>query len=64
MQYIDKISIENNLNVVELVHELREGFSTPPIVPNRLHYSIENSNKHNENTLLIMPAWNPGKQLE
>lgn len=63
MDYIDKIAIEKHLNYLELVDALRDGFSAPPIVPSRLHYSIENPTDNTENTLLIMPAWNPGKQI-
>lgn len=62
MDYIDKISIENNLDYLGLVDALRHGFREPPVVPSRLHYSVDNPN-HTENTLLIMPAWNPGKQI-
>jgi len=63
MDYINNISIESNLNYLELIDALRDGFCKPPIVPSRLHYSIDNLAKRNENTLLIMPAWYPGKQM-
>jgi len=63
VNYINNISIEKNLNYLELIDALRNGFCKPPIVPSRLHYSIDNPAKHNENTLLIMSAWNPGQQI-
>ena len=63
MIYIDKITIEKHLNYIELVDALRIGFREPPFVPSRLHYAIKNPANHTENTLLIMPAWNPGKQI-
>ncbi len=63
MQYFDKNKIEELLSYDDLINVIDNGFVTPPNVPPRLHYGINNSTTNIENTLLIMPAWQEEKQI-
>lgn len=64
MQFLDHDKIEQRLNYTDLIAALKKGFHTPPTVPTRLHYHYDNGQqKQQDNTLLLMPAWQEGEQL-
>lgn len=55
--------IESNTSFVELIERLKEAFSSNNIiVPQRHHHDFPNSKSETDTTLLLMPAWNPGKE--
>ncbi|SHG86438.1 ornithine cyclodeaminase family protein [Flagellimonas flava] len=55
--------IEQETNFGELVELLREGFATREyVIPQRSHHNFPNPKTNKESTLLMMPAWNPGKE--
>ena len=59
---IDASFIENNTSFKELIRSLRLAFaSRNTIVPMRHHHEFPNPKVSEDSTLLIMPAWNPGK---
>lgn len=60
--YIDSDFIESNTSFSELISLLKEGFSfNDTLVPDRHHHDFPNPKVSQDSTLLIMPAWNPGK---
>ena len=62
--YISDTFIEENCHFNELIEALKVGFSTSTIqVPMRHHHDFENPEEDNDSTLLLMPAFNPGKEL-
>lgn len=62
--YISDTFIEENCHFNELIEALKVGFSTSKIqVPMRHHHDFENPEEDNDSTLLLMPAFNPGKEL-
>lgn len=62
--FIGSEFIENHTDFTELVHGLQKAFKESGIqVPPRHHHSIENPGGSADNTLLLMPAWNPGQDL-
>ena len=62
--YITDNFIEENCNFNALVEALKDGFSTSDIqVPMRHHHDFANPEEGNDSTLLLMPAFNPGKEL-
>ncbi|MGB0523007.1 MAG: ornithine cyclodeaminase family protein [Flammeovirgaceae bacterium] len=63
MQYIDKQTIEQLLDYPSLIEALRIGFQEAPTVPPRLHYDFKNPKDKQENTLLLMPAWQEGESI-
>ncbi|GEL09965.1 ornithine cyclodeaminase [Flavobacterium glycines] len=67
MKKIHQISddfIEKNCNFNELIEVLRDGFSNSDIVvPMRHHHDFSNPKEGKDSTLLLMPAFNPGKNL-
>ena len=59
---IDSDFIENNTQFQELVEDIKKGFgSKDMIVPQRHHHDFPNPSVNTESTLLLMPAWIPGK---
>ncbi len=61
--YIDSTFIEENTNFAELVEKLKSGFASKEIlIPQRHHHDLPNPRTNKETTLLLMPAWNPGKE--
>lgn len=55
--------IENNTNFNELIAELKNKFASNSIlVPMRHHHDFPNPVVQEDSTLLLMPAWNPGKE--
>ncbi|WP_024772103.1 MULTISPECIES: ornithine cyclodeaminase family protein [Aquimarina] len=55
--------IENNTNFNELIAELKDKFASNSIlVPMRHHHDFPNPAVQEDSTLLLMPAWNPGKE--
>ncbi|WP_438424901.1 ornithine cyclodeaminase family protein [Aquimarina macrocephali] len=55
--------IENNTNFNELIAELKDKFASNSIlVPMRHHHDFPNPVVQEDSTLLLMPAWNPGKE--
>lgn len=67
MKTIHQISddfIEKNCNFKELIKALQGGFSnTDIVVPMRHHHDFPNPEEDKDSTLLLMPAFNPGKDL-
>ncbi len=54
--------IENNTDFDALISELKQSFSTNKIiVPQRHHHDFPNPGAGVDSTMLLMPAWNPGK---
>ena len=65
MEKITQISdrfIEKNTVFSELIAELKNAFSSDEvIVPMRHHHDFPNPEVNADSTLLLMPAWDPGK---
>lgn len=56
--------IEQNCNFNELINALQIGFSTSQIqVPLRHHHDFPNPVENKDSTLLLMPAFHPGKDM-
>ena len=54
--------IEENTVFLELIQHLKRSFSGSDVwVPQRHHHDFPNPITHKDSTLLLMPAWNPGK---
>ncbi|WP_299778124.1 ornithine cyclodeaminase family protein [uncultured Formosa sp.] len=59
---IDSDFIENTTDFKTLVSALKEGFaSNDYLVPMRHHHDFPNPETKSDSTLLLMPAWQPGK---
>ncbi len=55
--------IENNTDFNSLIEELKNRFTSDSIlVPMRHHHDFPNPVVQEDSTLLLMPAWNPGKE--
>ena len=55
--------IEQNTNFPDLINALRTAFSAQDtLVPMRHHHDFPNPEVEEDSTLLLMPAWKPGKQ--
>ncbi|SHM76643.1 ornithine cyclodeaminase family protein [Flavobacterium chilense] len=64
IQLISDNFIEEKCNFNELIERLREGFSTSSIqVPLRHHHDYPNPAENKDSTLLLMPAFQSGKDL-
>lgn len=64
IQLISDNFIEENCDFKKLIKELREGFSDSTIeVPLRHHHDFANPEENKDSTLLLMPAFQPGKDL-
>ncbi len=64
IQLISDDFIEKNCDFNTLIAALREGFSNSAIeVPMRHHHDFANPEENKDSTLLLMPAFNPGKDL-
>lgn len=62
--YILDDYINDNCNFKILISELKLGFSNTSIeVPMRHHHDFLNPQENIDSTLLLMPAFNPGKEL-
>jgi ornithine cyclodeaminase len=62
LQISDKF-IDDNTRYSELVSEIKNAFAGSAIeVPARHHHNFSNPEEEIDSTLLIMPAWNPGKE--
>ncbi|MDY8134838.1 ornithine cyclodeaminase family protein [Aquimarina sp. 2201CG5-10] len=60
---IDQNFIENNTVFSELVLSLKQSFeANSSIVPMRHHHDFPHPELESDTTLLLMPAWNPGKE--
>jgi len=60
---IDDNFINKNTNFPELISEIKNAFITSTIeVPQRHHHDFSNPKEQVDSTLLLMPAWNPGKE--
>ncbi|WP_103069489.1 ornithine cyclodeaminase family protein [Aquimarina sediminis] len=60
---ISSTFIENNTDFKELISRLGKGFaSNSVLVPMRHHHDFPNPSVKEDSTLLLMPAWNPGKE--
>ena len=59
---IDADFVEKNTVFIDLINALENGFANEEIlVPMRHHHDFPNPELGMESTLLLMPAWNPGK---
>jgi len=55
--------INDNTQYSELISEIKNAFATSAIeVPARHHHNFSNPEENIDSTLLLMPAWNPGKE--
>lgn len=55
--------IESNTSFPELIAALKDGFSSDEIVvPQRHHHDFSNPEVGADSSLLLMPAWKPGKE--
>jgi ornithine cyclodeaminase len=64
MQFIDKQTIEQHFDFAELINRLRAAFAESTVeVPMRHHHDYPNPPEADDSTLLLMPAWDPGKDL-
>ncbi|MFI1773468.1 ornithine cyclodeaminase family protein [Thalassobellus citreus] len=62
--FISDDFINENCNFNTLINALKEGFSNSDIeVPMRHHHDFQNPQENKDSTLLLMPAFNPGKNL-
>lgn len=60
---IDADFIEKNTSFKELIAELNNAFaSADTLVPMRHHHDFPNPKENKDSTLLLMPAWNPGRE--
>ena len=60
--HISSDFIETNSNFSELVSEIKAGFASKDIIiPQRHHHDFPNPVTGGETTLLLMPAWHPGR---
>lgn len=54
--------IDENNNYIELIKDIKDAFAkSKMIVPMRHHHNFPNPAEDKESTLLLMPAWDPGK---
>ncbi|WP_082048517.1 ornithine cyclodeaminase family protein [Neotamlana nanhaiensis] len=64
LPYITDAFIEAHCNFSELISALKVGFANPDLlVPMRHHHDYPNPVQDIDSTLLLMPAFNPGKEL-
>lgn len=64
IQLISDNFIEEHCDFKKLIKGLQEGFSTSSIeVPLRHHHDFANPEEKKDSTLLLMPAFHPGKDL-
>jgi len=62
--FIDSNFIEINTSYVELIEVLNKAFAKgETVVPQRHHHDFYNPGETRDNTLLLMPACNPGEDL-
>lgn len=62
--YIDSGFIESHTDFKSLIGKLKNGFASSTIkTPQRHHHDYANPQETKNSTLLIMPAWSPGKDL-
>ncbi len=60
---IDDNFINTNTNFPELISVIKNAFDSSTIeVPLRHHHDFSNPKEQVDSTLLLMPAWNPGKE--
>lgn len=64
MQFISKETIEQHFDFPELIKRLKNAFADSSVeVPMRHHHDYPNPPEQDDSTLLLMPAWDPGKDL-
>lgn len=62
IDYIDSDFIKSNTDFQRLVEVLKEAFGkSETIVPLRHHHDFPNPEQEIDSTMLLMPAWSPGK---
>ena len=61
--YLDAAEIEGLLGFPALIDALAKGFAASWSVPVRHHYSIAMPGGEADQTLLLMPAWEPGEAI-
>lgn len=61
--FIDDNFIKSNTNFNELIAVIKNAFLSSSVeVPMRHHHDFSNPIENRDSTLLLMPAWNPGKE--
>lgn len=63
MKFINAQQVSEQLDYKALVDRLMDGFAADINVPQRQHYNIPNPQTNHETTLLMMPAWQTGKDI-
>ena len=61
--YLDAAEIERRLDFPALIEAVAKGFAASWSVPARHHYSIPMPGGEADQTLLLMPAWEPGAAI-
>ncbi len=62
--FIDSGFIKDHTDYKTLIDRIRKGFASSSVeVPQRHHHNYANPPENEDSTLLIMPAWDPGKDL-
>lgn len=61
--YLDEDRLKASLLYTQFIPELKKAFQTEYNVPQRAHFDFENPDSQLENTLLLMPAWQVGKEI-
>lgn len=63
MVHISDDFINRNTDFSELISALKESFASQEmLVPQRHHHNFPNPETKSDSTLLLMPAWHPGKE--
>ena len=61
VQFVDAPTLQQLTPMPALIAALRSAFITPPVSPLRHHHSMDAGEGQPEATLLLMPAWRPGR---
>ncbi|MEN7549489.1 ornithine cyclodeaminase family protein [Rapidithrix thailandica] len=61
--YIDAQQINQSLSFPELIAKLKAAFASEITVPLRHHHDFDNPQEGLDSSLLLMPAWQEGKEL-
>lgn len=63
MKFIDAEQVSRAVTPIQLVNAIEAGFAGQTQAPLRQHFDIYNPFSSRETTLLMMPAWQEGKQI-
>ena len=64
-KWIDRDAVHSATPMPALINALEQAFQQPPVTPTRHHHDLkaEPSSGEPDGTLLLMPAWRPGKRV-